>query len=331
MPRRNPRQNQLPLNLDHPVGLVLAEAPPPPPIPQPPPTAIDSPAAESVAAMPTLALPARPPKLPHHDATRSRAIAGAVKALTKVQGYGGLSWWQILPRWLECATAAMLAQHSLSARDLLLTEMLHGTIQAKGWEAIARARKWADLYYQAAQQHEAAYMKAIEGLRPEVLQLFTEALGHVALAASKTWDDALSGIYQELAMHAGKQHMGQYFTPGALCRFNAHVIATGFADEGWTAEQPCKVYDPACGAGSMMLAFACELSEIAPGAIENGRVAFIMADIDPTCVLMTKLNATLHSIWHCTHVLEGNSLSAEHERDLALLARQMGWDHAAAN
>ena len=178
--------------------------------------------------------------------------------------------------------------------------------------------------------HEATYMRSIDGLRPEVLKHFTEALGWLALAASRSWDCALSRIYQELALHAGKQHMGQYFTPSHLCRSLARVQTTRFADEGWTAAQPCRVYDPACGAGSMMLAFAGEVSEAAPGAIENGLVSFIMVDLDPVCVLMTKLNATLHGIWHCTNVLEGNSLSREHADELAALHHQMGWDRADA-
>lgn len=311
MARRTAPQAQLRIEWDTapaspaPSAIVAALAPPAPP----PPAAVVAVASDA------------PPRKGYDRALADRAVAGAVKALTKAHGDGKLGWHEIMPRWLDICVAASMAQASALARDQLATAMLTSALSDDA-AGFALARDYGARYDKAAAQHEATYMAAIKDLPRPTLDRFIEAFGWVSLAARATWDDTLARIYEALASNAGRSHMGQYFTPAPVCRMMAGISLGEFSGDAWTRERRCRIYDPACGAGSMILAAAGIIAERDPLALHDGRVSFIMADLDPTCCQMARLNASLHSIWHCTNVLHGNSLSAEIDSELAWLFKQ---------
>jgi type I restriction enzyme M protein len=88
---------------------------------------------------------------------------------------------------------------------------------------------------------------------------------------------------------------GQFFTPWPLAEFLAQttVVDTG---------QPLTVYDPTCGAGSLLLAAARAL----PDAVREGRLRVVGQDLDPFCAQMARVSLALAGVPAEIHV--GNTL-----------------------
>ncbi len=283
-----------------------------------------SPSAVALPLEPDLAPGPHIPK-PHSDrAQTERAAKEIVKLLTKAMGHQ-LASWEVFPRWASVARACLLAQGAATARDRLLAAGLYHALRADA-AGVLRAREWAGRYAEAAEKHEADYLAAVKGLKRETLVLFGQALSWALLSASSSWDDCVGRVYEELASTSGKGHLGQFFTPMPVARFMAEVKLGGFATEGWTPEHPCIVYEPACGSGVMMLAAASVVDGIAPQALRDGSLRFVLADLDATCVALASLNAVLHGLAINTVVLHGNSLSTEHEAELVRIAHHWKGD-----
>lgn len=125
---------------------------------------------------------------------------------------------------------------------------------------------------QKDEANEALYMQTIKPYSKEELLSFGKILAEYQLGIYKRpYSDMLGGFFTE---HITQGHNGQFFTPDSVCELMARTLG---ADESVTGQ---RVYDPACGSGRLMLAFA----KVSP---DNH---FFANDVSMTCAKMTSLN-----------------------------------------
>jgi len=98
--------------------------------------------------------------------------------------------------------------------------------------------------------------------------------------------DAFGDAYEYLmtmyASNAGKSG-GEFFTPQEVSELLAHIATVGKTEVN-------KVYDPACGSGSLLLKFAKVLGK------ENVRIGFYGQEINLTTYNLCRINMFLHDI-----------------------------------
>jgi type I restriction enzyme M protein len=98
--------------------------------------------------------------------------------------------------------------------------------------------------------------------------------------------DAFGDAYEYLmgmyASHAGKSG-GEYFTPQEVSELLAEITVVGKTEVN-------KVYDPACGSGSLLLKFAKVLGK------ENVRQGFYGQEVNGTTHKLCRINMFLHDI-----------------------------------
>ncbi|MGC9222228.1 MAG: type I restriction-modification system subunit M, partial [Solirubrobacteraceae bacterium] len=123
--------------------------------------------------------------------------------------------------------------------------------------------------------------------RNEKLVKLLDAIGDLQLGAfADNTIDAFGDAYEYLmgmyASSAGKSG-GEYFTPQEVSELLARIAVYGKSEVN-------KVYDPACGSGSLLLKFAKVL-----GA-ENVRQGFFGQEINLTTYNLCRINMFLHNI-----------------------------------
>lgn len=91
----------------------------------------------------------------------------------------------------------------------------------------------------------------------------------------------LMGMY---ASNAGKSG-GEYYTPPEVSELLARIAAAGRASVS-------KVYDPACGSGSLLLRFARVMG------VENVRDGFFGQEVNITTCNLCRINMFLHGVGH---------------------------------
>jgi len=121
------------------------------------------------------------------------------------------------------------------------------------------------------------------------IDTLTQAFGTLIDSMEKTRKDVLGDLFQGGITYG---EAGQFLTPQELCR----LMAAMNVDETRPA---ATVFDPCCGSGRMLLAYADE-----PRGGE-----LVGQDIDLRCVRMTTINLALRNLYG--YVLWGNSLSGE--------------------
>lgn len=94
--------------------------------------------------------------------------------------------------------------------------------------------------------------------------------------------DAYEYLMQMYASSAGKSG-GEYYTPQEVSELLARITVVG-------KTQVNKVYDPACGSGSLLLKFAKVLGK------ENVRLGFFGQEINLTTYNLARINMFLHDI-----------------------------------
>ena len=139
--------------------------------------------------------------------------------------------------------------------------------------------------------NEAEYLALSKGYVRAELDGIAELMSLVLVQArEEPFTDLLGEYFTE---HVTRGHNGQFFTPDSICRLVARLNAG--------QEQPIgkTVYDPACGSGRMLLAFA----EDAP------RNHFFAGDVDVRCARMAALNLFANKL--TGEVAHMNALSME--------------------
>lgn len=107
-------------------------------------------------------------------------------------------------------------------------------------------------------------------------------LGHFADNTIDLFGDAYEYLMQMYASQAGKSG-GEYYTPQEVSELLARITVVG-------KTRVNKVYDPACGSGSLLLKFAKVLGR------ENVRQGFFGQEINLTTYNLARINMFLHDI-----------------------------------
>ena len=116
------------------------------------------------------------------------------------------------------------------------------------------------------------YLDTIKPYSRDELNQFAKLLSLVQLSVyDQPYGDLLGQYFTE---HITRGANGQYFTPDSVCKVMARLQG---ADKGVNEK---RVYDPACGSGRLLLAFA----ETAPNNY------FFANDLSLNCAKMTSLN-----------------------------------------
>jgi type I restriction enzyme M protein len=107
-------------------------------------------------------------------------------------------------------------------------------------------------------------------------------LGHFEDHTIDAFGDAYEYLMQMYASSAGKSG-GEYYTPQEVSELLARITVVG-------KTQVNKVYDPACGSGSLLLMFAKVLGK------ENVRQGFFGQEINLTTYNLARINMFLHDV-----------------------------------
>ncbi|GAA5202026.1 type I restriction-modification system subunit M [Rugosimonospora acidiphila] len=123
--------------------------------------------------------------------------------------------------------------------------------------------------------------------RNEKLVKLLAAIGDLNLGdfnghAIDTFGDAYEYLMQMYAANAGKSG-GEYYTPQEVSELLARITVVG-------KKSVNKVYDPACGSGSLLLKFAKVLGK------ENVRQGFFGQEINLTTYNLARINMFLHDV-----------------------------------
>ena len=123
--------------------------------------------------------------------------------------------------------------------------------------------------------------------RNEKLNKILEAVGGLSLGDYQdntidTFGDAYEFLMTMYASNAGKSG-GEFFTPQEVSELLAEIAVVG-------KKQVNKVYDPACGSGSLLLKFAKVLGK------ENVRQGFFGQEVNITTYNLCRINMFLHDI-----------------------------------
>src|SRR3954447_16198001 len=122
--------------------------------------------------------------------------------------------------------------------------------------------------------------------RNERLVKLLDAIGDLDLGYADNTIDAFGDAYEFLltmyASSAGKSG-GEFFTPQEVSELLARIAVVGKTEVN-------KVYDPACGSGSLLLKFAKVLGK------ENVRQGFFGQEVNLTTYNLCRINMFLHDI-----------------------------------
>jgi len=125
----------------------------------------------------------------------------------------------------------------------------------------------------------------VEKRNKQLVKLLT-AIAGLKLGSSNNTIDAFGDAYEYLmqmyASNAGKSGR-EYYTPQEVSELLAEISTVG-------KTQLNKVYDPACGSGSLLLKFAKVLGK------ENVRIGFFGQEVNLTTYNLCRINMFLHDI-----------------------------------
>ena len=159
----------------------------------------------------------------------------------------------------------------------------------------------------AREPREARYLDIVGRYRREIIELFPQLLAELVQALDAGPGDVLGTLFHELDLHSKAR--GQYFTPYALSRCMAQAtlgnrenVEAMIAQHGFVTAM-----EPACGAGSMVIALAEAMRDIGHNYQRHLHVTAI--DIDPRAIHMAYIQLSLLHI--PAHLMVGNSLSGE--------------------
>ena len=152
---------------------------------------------------------------------------------------------------------------------------------------------------------EAEYMRCIQGYKREDQLQFPKLLAiFVDISEGEPYDH-FGQLFMELGFSEDRK--GQFFTPPELAEMMARMTFIGI-QEKLTQKAFVTLSEPACGAGSMLLASVKVLMQ---AGYNPANVVWIQAvDIDRVSALMCYVQLTL---WHVpAEVIVGNALTLEY-------------------
>ncbi|HBD1844086.1 TPA: SAM-dependent DNA methyltransferase [Salmonella enterica] len=168
---------------------------------------------------------------------------------------------------------------------------------------------------------EQKYLRIISGYEKTDACRMAQLLAHTVNGLSAKSCDFLGRIFMQLDL--GDKYRGQFFTPWDVSRMMAS-LQLGNVDLVFQEKKFITLWEPACGAGCMILAFADVLRA---AGYQPHRYLWISAtDIDPLAAGMAYIQLSLCGI--AGEVVIGNALSDERRRVLYTPAHYFGnWPH----
>ncbi len=118
-----------------------------------------------------------------------------------------------------------------------------------------------------------------------------------------TFGDTYEFLMQMYASQAGKSG-GEFFTPQQVSELLARLAS-------WNNKNIQKVYDPACGSGSLLLKFAKSIGK------ENPNLQYFGQEVNPTTYNLCRINMFLHNVNYDNFDirLEDTLLKPQHMQD----------------
>ncbi|WP_027120152.1 type I restriction-modification system subunit M, partial [[Mycoplasma] testudinis] len=128
-------------------------------------------------------------------------------------------------------------------------------------------------------------------------------LGEYQTNSIDAFGDAYEYLMSMYAANAGKSG-GEYFTPQEVSELLARITLINFMRSGKPDKKEIqRVYDPACGSGSLLLKFVKLIGK------ENVRDGFYGQEINPTTYNLARINMFLHDVGYKKfHIHHGDTL-----------------------
>ena len=133
---------------------------------------------------------------------------------------------------------------------------------------------------------EDEYMQIAKQYKKEELEKHGQLLAITVEALEKTEQDFLGSVFTEAELTNTRN--GQFFTPYNVSLMMAKMI---IGKNELPTGRVCRINDPCCGAGGMLIAGAMVMKE--KGFDFQNNALFIGQDIDPRCARMTFIQLTL--------------------------------------
>lgn len=163
---------------------------------------------------------------------------------------------------------------------------------------------------------EQEYLHIVGRYGTEDVQALCELFAHTIMLLQDEPIDVLGQLY--MALNLGSEHNGQFFTPPEI----AEMMARMMFDEHFLKKQPfITLNEPACGSGSMVLAWVKVMIDHGFNPAQHLWVE--CQDIDRLSALMCYIQLTL---WNVPGViLVGNSLTREIREQWLTLQHHLGF------
>lgn len=173
---------------------------------------------------------------------------------------------------------------------------------------------------QGRQEREDEYERTKARYDEAQVGRFAEALAVVAMELSSEPRDVLGEVYMQLEI--ASKDLGQFYTPYSVCQLMASMQVADAAT--LLKERPyLTVYEPACGAGAMVIAVSQALA--AQGIDYREQMHVTADDISPTAVHQSYIQFELLGI--PALVNRRNSLTLEHFDTWPTAAHVLGGWH----
>lgn len=155
------------------------------------------------------------------------------------------------------------------------------------------------------QDREDEYERTRSHYTPPQMDRFAETLAHVAIELEANPRDVLGETYMQLGI--ANRDQGQFFTPYSVAQLMASMQLTD-APAQLNTRPFLTIYEPACGAGAMIIAMTQALA--AQGIEYQTKVHVTADDISATAVHMAYVQLSLLGV--PAIVNRRNSLTLEH-------------------
>ncbi|MEZ5536402.1 MAG: N-6 DNA methylase [Thiolinea sp.] len=191
----------------------------------------------------------------------------------------------------------------------------------QGWSDLVHM--WSFAFQNAIpqrQETEERYLEIAGKYSKDKLKLAQRMLSLITDMLEPKPADVLGPLYLELEI--SNKDSGQFFTPPELSQLMANMM-TGNPREQVEREEFITLYEPACGAGGMILAYVnCLISE----GLNSAESIWVSAiDVDPVVARMCHLQL---SLWNVpAEIVVGNTLTQEVKEYFHTPAHHLGlWE-----
>ncbi|GAA3592221.1 N-6 DNA methylase [Gibbsiella greigii] len=168
-----------------------------------------------------------------------------------------------------------------------------------------------------SQKREDKHMRIISGYEKTDVGRLAQLLAHVVNGLQVRFCDFLGRVFMQLEL--GDKYRAQFFTPWEIPLMMAKV-QLGDVNKVFNQRPFITLFEPACGAGCMVLAYADVLNHA--GFASRRHLWVSATDVDPLAAGMAYIQLSLCGV--ASEVVIGNSLHNEHRRTLNTPGHDLG-------